>query len=224
MVIELYGLPATGKTTLADLLVKQTCCVSPPKMRGWFDALGCSLRYIIRRPVFCLRFLVLIWEQTQGNAFGRKRIRLFWYKFVHRYLYILAKQTKINSMDQSKICILDEGWLQVALGIFEKPCPEIESFLRDIELPAAVVILGLPEGDWMERMAEFGGRSRRFMGEAYASIWLRHLPFVYRGILDAFEERAKCPVIHADTSLAPNCLLSQVIFQLRNEVGINVSH
>jgi len=223
MVIEIYGLPATGKTTLANLLVRETNCVAPPKMRGWFDVLCCSMRYILRYPAFCIHFLILTWEQTRGKTFGRRRVRLFLYKFVHRYLYILAKRAKINSLDQSNVYVLDEGWLQVALGIFERPCPEIEYLLENITPPKAIVSVDLRESAWRERMIQIGGRSRRFMGKDYTHAWTHDLCSVHSEISDVVAKSIECPIIHVDASLPPKKNLHQVVPQLQSALSADVS-
>jgi hypothetical protein len=112
MIIELYGLPSVGKSTLANYLKKEGFRVI--KKPNLFSRLVYFLLFFCIKPRFCLYLL----KHITINALRSKdvsKIRLFTFWFFVIYLTLISKYF-LAILYRNKMIILDEGLCQFFLG------------------------------------------------------------------------------------------------------------
>ena len=139
MVIELYGLPASGKTTIVRRLAqeKEGRAVEIQSVR---EALFLFGTFFLRHPraaVFLLRFY-----GKQRRAAGSIR------HFYNTVVYRCAKWEKARREEKGEsIFLLDEGLLQNLLSLPLRILEEREAarFIKNIPTGNCVITLALPE-------------------------------------------------------------------------------
>lgn len=146
MIIELFGLPASGKTTLSKAWEKKGW----PRVRlasrveiGAFFLFFCILHPLraVRACIFVVRF--------SGS------VRLAHLKIANLLVYNLALWQKSRGLERA---VLDQGPLQMLLSLFEhkQPAKILETLARILPKSDLVVALTAPAE---VRRARLGGRS-----------------------------------------------------------------
>ncbi|BAY12811.1 hypothetical protein [Calothrix sp. NIES-2098] len=162
MIIELYGLPGTGKSTnaakLASLLKGRIIRIERRRDFIWFNILS-----FLRHP---LKFL----KRTVRAFYEGGSKELLYYKFIKIFLYRNAVVEKARTYP---IAIVDEGHLGNILSAFEKPLSK-EILLKEIdcfELPDVLLRFTLPEDERKMRLKNRGFVSRSSESEEYHRRW-----------------------------------------------------
>jgi len=162
MIIELYGLPAVGKSTLAENLSKISD-FKIIKIRGLFELFWYNFIFLIKNPIkFFVNFLYIL---KNSNSWP-----MFYFKFVNCLLQYNAKHEKAKKF---KNAIIDQGHFQNVVSVFEKPISEsqLKKYLRYLPLPNFLIILEADENNTKEREAARGYFGREHLGEAYQKNW-----------------------------------------------------
>lgn len=154
MIIELYGIPGSGKTTLAKELVRRN--------KDRFIYLHSSPRREIIRlvPLFAIRHprIAAFWfrELLRETFRGRRVSGLFRYK-LHLLLITLAQYQKALRY-QDKVIVLDEGLLQRIFSVYDTALPrgKIENCIRHT-----------PKADILVRVCRKADRFRRVLRAPY---------------------------------------------------------
>lgn len=162
MVIELFGLPGAGKTTLAKKLETEQG-FKIVKIRSRWELLYLNLRHFFKNPVSSFMNLFFIIKSSPN-------LRLFYYKFMNFFMDINARYEKAGSCEKA---ILDQGYFQNILSVFEKPINQyqLEKYLRYLPKPDKLIVVDTPPEEIQRRVGERGYYSREKFGKEYVEKW-----------------------------------------------------
>lgn len=148
MIIELLGLPGSGKSTIARSLessgkAERICIMSRTEL-VWR-----SLFYVLRHPLSSLAQLYYL-VRYAGSA------RLFYTKFMNLFLQHAAKYQKARG--RLGTVVIDQGHLQNLLSLFERPMPEatLARCARFLSRPDELWICTTGEEERHRRLASRG--------------------------------------------------------------------
>lgn len=158
MIVELSGLPGSGKSTFARELVKtgKYTLVTP---RGLSEILWLNFLRAITHPIHYVKLLSLTLTHLGPRA-------LWYQKFVNLFLVANAKYQKARCY---KNAIIDQGYLQNYFSLFEHPL-SFEDYQRVFPLfrgADVVIFFDIPESVRHSRLAKRGYRVREDMPAAY---------------------------------------------------------
>lgn len=108
MIIELCGLPASGKSTFARELA-QHLPVTRVKIQTRGELIKYSLYFALKHPIFFARIFFLIVRES-------KSYKLFYLKFMNVLLHHSALHEKARTYEHA---VLDEGHMQNLFSLFE---------------------------------------------------------------------------------------------------------
>ena len=162
MIIECFGLPGTGKTTIARELAARLS-FDPIWVEGRRELVALNLRALLRHPV---RF-----TRRTARAFHEPgRPGLQYYKLRHIFL---SRNAIVEKARRSGTVFVDEGQVSNILSAFEEPLSEarILSELRHLELPDLLLRVTLAEEERKRRLQARGHVSRSSEGTDYLERW-----------------------------------------------------
>lgn len=162
MIIELYGLPGSGKSTFArrlELEGKGTVV----RIASRFELVWRNLLFLFCHP---MAFLFGLWHVT-ANAGGS---RLWYYKLMNSFLQCNAKYQKAR---QYPIAIVDQGFFQNILSIFERPLNNSEArrFLERFPHPDKLLAFVVPESRRQQFLKQRDFVQRSQFGAVYRERW-----------------------------------------------------
>ncbi len=158
MIVELVGLPGTGKSTLARRLADDGR-FTLITVRGTKEILWRNLCSLIVHPIRWTRLLIL----TLRNLGPRT----LWYeKFVNLFLVANAKYHKARSCEYA---LIDQGYFQNYLSLYESSQSREEylSPLASIAQSDVVIFFDIPERERQARLSKRGYGTRERMGAEY---------------------------------------------------------
>ena len=149
MIIELFGLPGSGKSTRARAL-EQEGKVVRVRINSRTELLVRNALFFFQYPVTTIRLAVYLLKYGgRGTLFRTKVISLF---LGHNAKYQKARWMK-------GVYIIDQGHFQNLLSLFEVP-------LTEVEMRAYVALLPKPDELWICTVEE-GERARRLRERGY---------------------------------------------------------
>lgn len=162
MIIELYGLPGSGKTTLANKLAAEKG-YAIIKVRKKRELVYYNLFFLFKHPY---KFVILLFYVIINS----NNPRLFYYKFMNTFLGYNAKYQKAKRYENA---ILDQGYFLNAFALFERPIEkaEMKKYFKHILKPDQLLILDIPFEVSLERTKERGYFARENFGEEYKKEW-----------------------------------------------------
>lgn len=163
MIIELYGLPGSGKTTAAQK-IKELHGLVPVTIGTRRELCSFAVKFAAKNPrAFFLTMLYII---TNSRSF-----KMFYYKFMNVLLYRAAKYEKASEADSS--VLLDEGPFQNMLSLFEKPMEEdkLIRYARILPKPDLLVIFNIDRADRLKLLNARKRIPRKEFGEEYRAQW-----------------------------------------------------
>lgn len=163
MLIEFYGLPGAGKTTISRKLAEggefEIIKIRNKKDLFWYNFL-----FFVKHPIkfFATLFYLII---NSGEW------RIFYYKLTNLFLHHNAKYQKALRIENA---ILDQGYFQNILSIFEKPVNAdfLVKYSKFLLKPDKLIILNLPPDDILKRVGGRGYVARERFGQEYFNKWL----------------------------------------------------
>lgn len=151
MIIELVGLPGSGKTTFARSLTAGDR-FSRVRIENKLELVWYNLLFFFRFPGTFFR-LLLLHIKYRGP-------RSLWHtKFTSIFLDYNAKYMKARRVP---FAVLDQGHLQVLMSLFENELPEHEfnKVLRILPKSDHYIFFNIPEAIRLEHLADRGYQSR----------------------------------------------------------------
>lgn len=161
MIIELLGLPGTGKTALAQAMKSRGAVLVslPSRTRIVTDA----FLFWLEHPVLASRLLAHLLKEAPRDS----RYELF----VNGYLGYAARYRKARSLSrQGSLVVLDQGFLQLIVSLHGLP----EELLRKLPKPEVLVVLTVEPRERERRMAARGWAPRASSGTEKRLLWQEH--------------------------------------------------
>lgn len=158
MIVELYGLPGSGKTTLARRIAAETdfalICVAGKKELLWLNAL-----FFLMHPIRFLFFAFFV-------AVHSENLRLFYYLFMNSFLHHNAKYMKARRYPRA---LIDQGHFQNMLIVFEKPMTvdALKTYAAHLCLSDKLLIVDVSPEEAERRLNERGWAPRAWTGSEY---------------------------------------------------------
>ncbi len=162
MISELIGLPATGKSTLARLLVSKGV-IKRSRIENPLSLLFWNAVFWVRFPLRAIRLFLQVIKHSPS-------LRLFYYKFTNLYLHVNGKYAKALFLGRA---IIDQGFVQNCLSLFEYEASESEmkEYFKVAPLPDEVLIFDIPKGEREERMKGRDFKVRDEFNAEYITKW-----------------------------------------------------
>lgn len=166
MIIELYGLSGSGKTTFAKKMAQESG-FQIIKIRTRFELLYLNVLFLAMHP---WRFFSGALYLTGNSPSGQ----LFYYKLMNTFLHVQAKYAKAWLWrGRNKGLIIDQGYIQNVISLFEteKSKDQIRKYMSIWIRPDILVAFDSPKEVREERLRGRGDRSRQSFGESYLRNW-----------------------------------------------------
>lgn len=176
MTIELFGLPASGKSTIARALAKSgwpTVRIQSRRELLWY-----ALLHIAAHPLRSFWHAVYIVRYSTS-------VRTAYLKWSNLFLHALALARKAESMPRA---VLDQGPYQNLLSLFDTvpSALEMDRVLSVLPPPDKLMILTLDEEDRTRRLAARAKLPRIEFGTAYAASFAATRPATLKVALSSF--------------------------------------
>ena len=180
MLIELYGLPGSGKTTLARKIAKEKG-YKIIKIRLKRELFFYNLIFLIKHPYkFFVQLFYLI---NNSNNF-----KIFYFKLMNTFLDYNAKYQKAKKY---KNAILDQGYFLNVFAVFDEAqtAEKIKKYLNYLLKPDLLIILDIPFSLSQERAKNRGYFARENFSEEYRKKWqqaVENNDELFLNIIDSF--------------------------------------
>jgi GTPase SAR1 family protein len=180
MIVECFGVPGSGKSTLTSKLVeREEFSTVPPYVSRWY-----SLLFMLRHPIFTTRWILALLSEckkTKTWTLLRFKVAVF-LNTVGRIEYGHTHFSK------EKIVILDEGIMQRMLSLLEerKTEKEFEAWMAYIPRPHTVIFCENMSENISKRKV---GTKRKQFGDEYAKEYSLVLEFNYWGLKEEIEKQ-----------------------------------
>ncbi len=162
MIIELYGLPGTGKTTVAKKIEERIgykiVAIESRRELAWFNVL-----FLLKHPI---RFFTM----ARHIIVNSRGLRMLYYKFMNSFLLNNAKYQKATHF---KNALIDQGYFQNIISVFETPLrrEELERYAK-LFLPIDMLLVFSASSSIREQRTEQRGRfAREQFGDEYLASW-----------------------------------------------------
>jgi len=179
MIIELFGLPGSGKTTLAKRIEtdKKIPVIKINKKR---ELIFLNLVFLFRHPFKFFWSLFYLMKYAGGS-------NLFYYKFLNIFLHHNAKYLKAK---KQRIAIIDQGHFQNVLSLFERPVSghALLKYLNCLPKPDKLIVLDLNPAEIKNRFDSRGYYSRADMSVGYQEKWLATIAVNYATFLRVIKD------------------------------------
>lgn len=162
MITELFGLPGAGKTTLAKKLEAEEG-FKIIKINNKKELLYFNFIHVFKYPVGSSVNLFFIIKNSPNQ-------KLFYYKFMNFFMDINARYEKAGRCDKS---ILDQGYFQNILSVFEKPITRdlLKRYLKYLPKPDKLIIIDISFEESLNRIQKRGYYAREKFGKDYVENW-----------------------------------------------------
>lgn len=193
MIVEIFGLPGSGKTFLArELAEKQGFQII--KIRSRTELIFNNIVFFLRNPI---KFIVLFWYVIKNIGYKK----LCYFKIANAFFNENAKH--IKALRDQK-ALLDQGYFQNILSLFEHELnPEtLLKYTALIPKPDFLLILDASKETRRQRTDQRIYLTRKFMGKEYIKEWQERAEKNYRLFLKLIDEiPIKYGIINADQNI-----------------------
>lgn len=162
MIVELFGLPGSGKTTLARKLEAEKG-FKIIKINNRKELLYFNFIHFFKYPVGSSVNLFFILKNSPN-------MKLFYYKFMNFFMDINARYEKARFCDKA---VLDQGYFQNILSVFENPITIdlLKIYLKYLPKPDKLIIIDTSPEEALNRTQERGYYARERFGKDYVENW-----------------------------------------------------
>lgn len=162
MIIEFYGLPGAGKTTMAKKISTQLG-IPIIKIERKIELLFYNILYFLIHPISFLQGLQYIFRYS-------KNWQLFYYKFLNSFLHNNAKYQKAR---RHRHAILDQGHFQNIISVLEEVVNEDDliKYIHIFPKPDLLVVFQISEEIRRSQLLERGFSAREQFGNEYLEQW-----------------------------------------------------
>lgn len=186
MLIELSGLPGSGKSTFAKQIAG-TSGLPIISVSGKFPIVYWNLRYLIRHPVLFFRFLFIVLRNLAPEGMQYE-------KFVNLFLVANAKYAKAESLGGG---IIDQGHYQSVVSLFETNIltEGLNSFAKSLPTPHRLLFFAYPKNIRDARMTERGYGTREALTADYVQKWAEVSVMNVSEFIDYAKEDPRIPLV-----------------------------
>ena len=194
MVIELFGLPGAGKTTLAQALKEKGYIII--KVENNFELIFYNILFILLHPYNSFVIFSYIFQSSEDW-------KRFYPKFTNAFLQCNARYQKSKFF---KKALVDQGFFQNIITIFEKKInkDKMGRFLRSLPRLDLLIVVEADEDLRKLRLASRGYRHSKSFFEKYntpakVQEWEETINYNYqlfKGMIDLV--KIKYQIIHND--------------------------
>lgn len=159
MIVELFGLPGSGKTTIARSFAKDGAVVVPAQ--SFFDIAGEGFIFLACHPMRAVRFFFFVFR----NAPIQYRALLL----TNLFFASVAKYARAKRLSRrGGIVVIDQGPFQTFLSLFEEDPSEtaLRKLLSILPKPDILIALSVSEEERVKRIEKRGRAVRPSAGEA----------------------------------------------------------
>lgn len=179
MIIELYGLPGSGKTYFF-----QKSSFEKIEIRNNFEKIYYCLKYRLKHPIFTSYLLIQLIKNidSKNGSFAR----IFIHKLLGNYMLCLAKYGKYESIKkENKNYLIDEGFIQLIFAIYDnknknikKTCNKVFKYIDKVK------IVKISEVERKKRLKERGIYPREHFGKRYYDNWSKNSIITHNEIMN----------------------------------------
>lgn len=164
MIVELVGLPGSGKSTYAKTLASEGKW-KIIKIRGRAELLGYNLLFLLRHPIYFLTGLYTFFLYCGAPT-------LWWTKFTNLFLVHNAKYMKASS---ERYAIIDQGHFQNVLSLFDttQELERIRAYVARLPTPDLLCFFVVDKEVREERMRTRGVSPRTSMDALLRDEWMQ---------------------------------------------------
>lgn len=154
MIIELSGLPASGKSVFAQR-ISESCRLSVVKPEGRLELIALNILFFVRFPLYSIKTLYYIFTDSHN-------FRTTYLKLMNTYLHHNAKYMKAKMRGEG---IIDEGHLQNIFSLFDEiqKKDRIKRYMRSIPRSDMYLLIIPTDEERNERVEKRGYVGREGM-------------------------------------------------------------
>ena len=180
MLIELYGLPGSGKTILAKKIAKEKG-YKIIKIRSKRELVFYNLIFLIKHPY---KFFVQLFFLINNS----NNLKFFYFKLMNTFLDYNAKYQKAKKY---KNAILDQGYFLNVFALFDDAISKekMKKYLSYLLKPNLLIILDISFNESVERAKNRGYFARENFSEEYKNKWQKAIEKnneLFLNIIDKF--------------------------------------
>jgi len=163
MIIELYGLPGSGKTSLAKKIVGETD-FEIIKIKSKKELLYFNFLFLVKHPIKFFKLLFFVISNSLSSS------KLFYYKLMNCFFDYNAKYQKAL---RCKFSIIDQGYFQNIISVFNKEISPkfLKKYIKFFILPDKLIILDINKKKRLAMMKKRGYFARDKFGRIYRKKW-----------------------------------------------------
>ncbi|OGZ34767.1 MAG: hypothetical protein A2174_02380 [Candidatus Portnoybacteria bacterium RBG_13_41_18] len=176
MIIELFGLPGAGKTTLARELAQNYGFVAV-KVSGFGELIILNFIFLFENPIKFIAGLYFILTNSKN----------FYYKVMNCFFQHNAKFQKAKRMENA---VIDQGHFQNLLSVLENAVSfgKMEKYAGFFPKPDKLIVLNVEPDLAQARLSQRGWTPRQSLGKQYLTQWSLVIGQNYRTFLDNIDK------------------------------------